>query len=190
MHSGSSSNSHYSTFFIYGDVEVGNSERLFQIIATELREMLDQKISQREFKEARQFLVGEYHRLETTSYDLLNHYTSTYKTSDRIISYYASTMVLPKIDRDRMLLAFQSMLTNQHWYLGLLGGDQSRTIPRSTLPNNKNHLSGSLTVEGNPMPIVWAGCRVITTEALTAIFILFILNIDYVKMIFSVGFTM
>ena len=121
VHSRSVNQPDYASFTIFGDVEIQNSPKLFKIIANELKAVLDDQISKREFKTAQRFLIGKHYRLEVTSYDLLNHYSKSYAISEQIVSYYGVTRFLPKVTREQALETCKGLFLSGYWYLGILG---------------------------------------------------------------------
>ena len=93
-------------FNIEGHAEKENAGPLFDLIATEIKKVLNNELSQKEIEGIKKKTAGQHHIRELTPLALMDYYEH-YSIEDKPIDYDARIDLLPSISREDILTTFK-----------------------------------------------------------------------------------
>lgn len=102
-----------------------NAELVFDIIARELKAILNGKIRDEDVEAAKQYSLGRYQRSIQTVRGLINGYSDGYFFEDRIDDYYAIPERIKAVTKASMISVVERMFLERTWGLTIMGTGQS-----------------------------------------------------------------
>jgi len=117
---------------ITGQVNHESAGELFDIIARELKAVLDGKISQEEVDAAKSFALGRYQMGAQTVSQISGFYTGRYFDDGFIKDYYKVPDMIKRVNLDRMVATACNFFKEQIWVLAAVSsGDRQEVIDLS-----------------------------------------------------------
>ena len=107
----------------YGSVEKANAGALFELIASEIRKILDGGLDEKEIEAAKRRFNGILRRRELNTSRLLSHYGiyADLDDDENCEDYDADMKLLPTIGKEQVLRTCRLLFSGRNWYLGLVG---------------------------------------------------------------------
>jgi predicted Zn-dependent peptidase len=103
-----------------------NTDKVFEIIRTELKRLLDGKVDDADVTAAQQFSLGRYQRSAQTVRGLANGYSSAYFFDEHIEDYFAYPDRIAAVTKADMLGVVSTMFKDEIWGLAIMGTDVAR----------------------------------------------------------------
>lgn len=122
-----------SCWDIVGQVNHESAEDLFEIIASELKNVLDGKIKQSEVDTAKSFALGRYQMGAQTVSQIRSFYAGRYFDDDYIKNYDKIPDMIRKVTLQRMVDTARSFIQEDKWVLAAVSsGDRQEILNLST----------------------------------------------------------
>lgn len=114
-----------SSWDIIGQVNHEKAGELFDIIAREIKCVLDKKLTEKEIEAAKSFALGRYQMGAQTVSQISSFYTGRYFTDDFIKDYEAVPSMIKKVSLDRMVETAKKFMEENTWVLAAVSsGDK------------------------------------------------------------------
>ena len=118
-----------SAWDISGQVNHDTAPALFDIIATELKAVLDGKLSDAEIDAAKSFGLGRYQMGAQTVSQISGFYTNRYFADDFIKDYAKVPDLIRRVTREKIMMTTQSFIDANTWVLAAVSsGDRDEII--------------------------------------------------------------
>lgn len=98
-----------------------NAPALFTIIAKELKEVAEGKITAADISAAQQYLLGRYQRSGQTVFGVASYYSSRYFFDDCIEDFYEVPNRIKAVNKEAITKLVNEFFTGGNWGLGFLG---------------------------------------------------------------------
>ena len=123
-----------SSWDISGQVNHDTASALFDIIAKELRAVLDGKLTDEEIESAKSFGLGRYQMGAQTVSQISSFYTSRYFADDVLKQYDKVPDMIRKVTRDSIVSAAQAFIDANTWVLAAVSSGDKEEV---TILNHK-----------------------------------------------------
>ena len=121
-----------SAWDIFGQVNHETAPQLFEIIATELKAVLDGKLTDQEIEAAKSFGLGRYQMGAQTVSQISGFYTNRYFADDFIKDYNKVPDLIRKVTREKIMATAQSFIDANTWVLAAVSsGDREEVVELS-----------------------------------------------------------
>ena len=121
-----------SAWDLSGQVNHETAPQLFDIIARELKAVLDGKITDEEIEAAKSFTLGRYQMGAQTVSQIAGFYTHRYFADDYIYDYSKVPDSIRKVSRDKIISTAKSFIDANTWVLAAVSnGDREELIDLS-----------------------------------------------------------
>jgi predicted Zn-dependent peptidase len=118
-----------SAWDIFGQVNHETAPQLFEIIATELKDVLDGKLTDKEIDAAKSFGLGRYQMGAQTVSQISGFYTNRYFADDFIKDYNKVPDLIRKVTREKIMSTAQSFIEANTWVLAAVSsGDREEVV--------------------------------------------------------------
>ncbi len=121
-----------SAWDITGQVNHETAPDLIEIIAKELKAVLDGKISDKEIEAAKSFGLGRYQMGAQTVSQISSFYTNRYFSDDFIKDYNKVPESIKRVTREKMIATAQSFIDANTWvFAAVSDGDKEEVVQLS-----------------------------------------------------------
>lgn len=118
-----------SAWDITGQVNHETAPELFQIIATEIKSVLDGKLTDEEINAAKSFGLGRYQMGAQTVSQISGFYTNRYFADDFIKDYDKVPDLIRRVTREKIMATTQSFVDANTWVLAAVSsGDREEIV--------------------------------------------------------------
>lgn len=118
-----------SAWDISGQVNHDTAPELFQIIAQEIKAVLDGKLTDEEIEAARSFGLGRHQMGAQTVSQISSFYTYRYFADDRVKDYNKVPDMLQKVNREKIQAVAQEFIDANTWVLAAVSsGDRDELV--------------------------------------------------------------
>jgi predicted Zn-dependent peptidase len=118
-----------SAWDLSGQVNHDTAPQLFDIIAREMKAVLDGKLTDAEIDSAKSFGLGRYQMGAQTVSQISNFYTHRYFADDCIKDYAKVPDMLRKVTREKIMSVAQEFITQNTWVLASVSsGDREELL--------------------------------------------------------------
>lgn len=108
---------HDSSWDFGGQVNLDTASQLFDIIVTELKSVVDGKISEQELESAKQYMLGRYQMGAQTVAQISGFYSGRYFGDGRVKDYEKVPDAIRKITLDRIHTTAREFIDSNTWVL-------------------------------------------------------------------------
>ncbi|OYX42503.1 hypothetical protein B7Y94_03385 [Candidatus Saccharibacteria bacterium 32-49-12] len=120
---------HESAWDMSGQVNHDTAPQLFDIIARELKAVLDGKITDEEIEAAKSFMLGRHQMGGQTVSQTASFYTGRYFADEFIYDYEKVPDSIKKVSRDRIISTAREFFEANTWVLAAVSnGDREEII--------------------------------------------------------------
>jgi predicted Zn-dependent peptidase len=121
-----------SAWDISGQVNHETAPELFEIIATELKAVMDGKLTDKEIEAAKSFGLGRYQMGAQTVSQISGFYTNRYFADDFIKDYNKVPDLIRKVTREKIMATAQEFVQANTWVLAAVSsGDREEVVDLS-----------------------------------------------------------
>lgn len=121
-----------SAWDISGQVNHETAPELFEIIATELKAVLDGKLTDKEIEAAKSFGLGRYQMGAQTVSQISGFYTNRYFADDFIKDYNKVPDLIRKVTREKIMATAREFVNANTWVLAAVSsGDREEVVDLS-----------------------------------------------------------
>lgn len=113
---------------IMGQVNHETADGLFDIIAREIRCVLDGKITDAELEAAKSFYLGRYQMGAQTVSQISGFYTGRYFSDDFIKDYTKVPEMIRKVSKDMMVTTAKSFIDHNTWVLAAVSSGEKQEL--------------------------------------------------------------
>lgn len=113
---------------IMGQVNHETADELFDIIAREIRCVLDGKITDEELEAAKSFYLGRYQMGAQTVSQISGFYTGRYFSDDFIKDYDKVPEMIKKVSKDMMITTARSFIDHNTWVLAAVSSGERQEL--------------------------------------------------------------
>ncbi len=118
-----------SAWDISGQVNHDTAPQLFEIIAREVKSVLDGNLTEREIEAAKSFGLGRYQMGAQTVSQISDFYTNRYFADDFIKDYDKIPDLIRKVTREKIMATAQSFIDANTWVLAAVSsGERSEIV--------------------------------------------------------------
>jgi predicted Zn-dependent peptidase len=118
-----------SAWDLSGQVNHDTAPQLFDIIAREMKAVLDGKLTDAEIDSAKSFGLGRYQMGAQTVSQISNFYTHRYFADDCIKDYAKVPDMLRKVTREKIMAVAQEFIAQNTWVLASVSsGDRDELL--------------------------------------------------------------
>lgn len=122
------SGTHDSSWDIVGQVNHDTASQLFDIIARELKHVLNGDIKQEEIDAAQSFMLGRYQMGAQTVSQISGFYTGYYFSNDEIRDYYAIPNLIKKVNLNEMTKTAREFIEANTWVLAAVSSGEKQEL--------------------------------------------------------------
>lgn len=122
------SGTHDSSWDIVGQVNHDTANQLFDIIARELKHVLNGDIKQEEIDAAQSFMLGRYQMGAQTVSQISGFYTGYYFSNDEIRDYYAIPNLIKKVNLNEMTKTAREFIEANTWVLAAVSSGEKQEL--------------------------------------------------------------
>lgn len=117
-----------SSWDIFGQVNHETAGELFDIIAREIKQVLEGNIGKREIAAAKSFALGRYQMGAQTVSQISNFYTNRYFSDDFIKDYYAVPSMIKRVSLECMRNTARSFIEDNTWVLAAVSSGEKEEL--------------------------------------------------------------
>lgn len=117
-----------SAWDISGQVNHDTAPELFDIIARELKEVLDGNLTDKEIEAAKSFGLGRYQMGAQTVSQISDFYTNRYFADDFIKDYDKIPDLIRKVTREKIMATAQSFIDANTWVLAAVSSGERQEL--------------------------------------------------------------
>lgn len=117
-----------SAWDISGQVNHDTALELFEIIAKELKEVLDGNLTDKEIEAAKSFGLGRYQMGAQTVSQISDFYTNRYFADDFIKDYDKIPDLIRKVTREKIMATAQSFIDANTWVLAAVSSGERQEL--------------------------------------------------------------
>lgn len=117
-----------SSWDIIGQVNHENAGELFDIIAREIKYVLDKKLSEGEIEAAKSFALGRYQMGAQTVSQISSFYTGRYFTDDFIKDYDTVPSMIKKVSLNRIVETAKRFIEEDTWVLAAVSSSDKEEL--------------------------------------------------------------
>lgn len=122
------SGTHDSSWDIVGQVNHDTADQLFEIIARELKHVLNGDLKQEEIDAAQSFMLGRYQMGAQTVSQISSFYTGYYFSNDEIRDYYAIPNLIKKVNLNEMTKTAREFIDSNTWVLAAVSSGEKQEL--------------------------------------------------------------
>lgn len=129
IHAYAGTNHYYSSWDFIGQVNHETATGLFEIIAREIRCVLDGSITEQEITAAKSYSLGRHQMGAQTVGQISNFYTHRYFSDDFIKDYAKVPDMIQRVSRDTMIRVARSFIEHNTWvFAAVSSGDKGELV--------------------------------------------------------------
>jgi predicted Zn-dependent peptidase len=117
-----------SAWDISGQVNHDTAQGLFDIIARELKAVLDGKLSDEEIESAKLFGLGRYQMGAQTVSQISSFYTNGYFNNDMVKDYSKVPDMIRKVTREKIMAVAEEFMKSNVWVLAAVSSGDKETL--------------------------------------------------------------
>lgn len=117
-----------SAWDISGQVNHDTAQRLFDIIAREIKAVLDGKLSDEEIESAKLFGLGRYQMGAQTVSQISSFYTNGYFNNDMVKDYSKVPDMIRKVTREKIMAVAEEFMKSNVWVLAAVSSGDKETL--------------------------------------------------------------
>ncbi len=128
LSSGVGNFSHAANWWFAAQILPQNISELYDIIVSEIQDVLAGNITSKEMRAAKQYALGKHQRSGQTVSGILSAYSNRYFFDEVIEDHYQVPRRIRAINRDLIVDAAQEMFADNVWGLGVLGVSSKQSL--------------------------------------------------------------
>lgn len=117
-----------SAWDISGQVNHDTAQELFDIIAREIKAVLDGKLSDEEIESAKLFGLGRYQMGAQTVSQISSFYTNGYFNNDMVKDYSKVPDMIRKVTREKIMAVAEEFMKSNVWVLAAVSSGDKETL--------------------------------------------------------------